>query len=104
MERTYVSTTPVGEIEQIVIGQATGAFDFTVWISGSGTYTYVGLELVHRCCHIARDASGAIESIYLVAGGQDRPGPFLFIWTPQGFSPDRAACAGMPLDQVTVSR
>lgn len=104
MERTYISTTPVGELEQIVIGQAVGIFDFTVWSLGSARYQYSRLELIHRCCRIIRDAAGAVESIHLVAGGQGRPGPFLFIWTPEGFDPDRAACNGMPLDQVAVSR
>jgi hypothetical protein len=104
MERTYVSTTPVDELEQIVTREALGAFDFKVWTGDTGSCEYRQLEIVHRCCNVARDAAGVITKIRIVAGGGDRPGPFLFIWTPEGFDPNRPACNGMPLDQVSVSQ
>ena len=99
---THVRRTPAEELGQFVIGQASGQFDFGVW-NGMTVVCYSRLEIVHHCCHISRDVTGAIESIHIVAGGQDRPGPFLFVWTLEGLDPDRAACTGMPLPEVSVS-
>ncbi len=100
----HVTTMPTAELEQIVIAQAFGLFDFGVW-NGMTVSWYRGLEIIHNCCSIERGVDGQTPvRINIVAGGNGHLGPFLFAWTPEGLDPDRAACTGMPLTSVTVPK